>query len=47
MSTEYTFDGLAALLHEELVNESYFTDMTNEGFAGYGVKNCEVVRYDF
>ena len=27
--------------------QSYFTDMTNEAFAGYGVKNCEVVRYDF
>lgn len=29
------------------VLQSYFTDMTNEEFAGYGVKNCEVVRYDF
>ena len=29
------------------VVQSYFTDMTNEGFAAYGVKNCEVVRYDF
>ena len=29
------------------VVQSYFTDMTNEEFAGYGVKNCEVVRYDF
>lgn len=29
------------------VVRSYFTDMTNEEFAGYGVKNCEVVRYDF
>ena len=29
------------------VVQSYFTDMTNEAFAGYGVKNCEVVRYDF
>ena len=29
------------------VIQSYFTDMTNEEFAGYGVKNCEVVRYDF
>ena len=29
------------------VVQSYFADMTNEEFAGYGVKNCEVVRYDF
>ena len=29
------------------VVQSYFTDMTNEAFAGDGVKNCEVVRYDF
>ena len=29
------------------VIQSYFTDMTNAEFAGYGVKNCEVVRYDF
>ena len=29
------------------VIQSYFTDMTNDEFAGYGVKNCEVVRYDF
>ena len=29
------------------VVQSYFTDMTNEEFAAYGVKNCEVVRYDF
>ena len=29
------------------VVQSYFTDMSNEEFAGYGVKNCEVVRYDF
>ena len=29
------------------VVQSYFTDMTNEEFAGYGVKNCEVVRDDF
>ena len=29
------------------VVQSYFTDMTNEAFAVYGVKNCEVVRYDF
>ena len=26
--------------------QSYFTDMTNEEFASFGVKNCQVVRYD-
>lgn len=29
------------------VVQSYFTDMTNEEYAAWGVKNCEVVRYDF
>ena len=29
------------------VIQSYFTDMTNEEYAAYGVKNCAVVRYDF
>lgn len=29
------------------VVESYFRDMTNEEYARFGVKNCEVVRYDF
>ena len=29
------------------VVQSYFTDMTNEEYAAYGVKNCAVVRYDF
>ena len=27
--------------------QSYFTDMTNEEFAAWGIKNCAVVRYDF
>lgn len=27
--------------------QSYFTDMTNGEFASFGVKNCQVVRYDF
>ena len=27
--------------------QSYFTDMTNEGFARFGIKNCELRRYDF
>ena len=27
--------------------QSYFTDMTNEEYAAFGVKNCQVVRYDF
>ena len=27
--------------------QSYFTDMTNAEFAEFGVKNCEIKRYDF
>lgn len=27
--------------------QSYFTDMTNEEYAAFGVKNCQIVRYDF
>ncbi len=27
--------------------QSYFQDMTNEEFASFGVKNCQVVQYDF
>ena len=29
------------------VVQSYFTDMTNEEYADWGVKNCTVTRYDF
>lgn len=29
------------------VLKSYFFDMTNEEYGNYGVKNCEVTRYDF
>lgn len=29
------------------VIQSYFHDMTNEEYAAFGVKNCEVIRYDF
>lgn len=29
------------------VVQSYFTDMTNAEYAAFGVKNCQVVRYDF
>jgi len=29
------------------VIQSYFCDMTNEEYAAWGVKNCEVIRYDF
>ena len=29
------------------VVQSYFSDMTNEEYAAWGVKNCEVIRYDF
>ena len=27
--------------------QSYFTDMTNEEFAAFGIRNCEIRRYDF
>lgn len=29
------------------VIRSYFGDMTNEEYAGYGVKNCSVTEFDF
>ena len=29
------------------VVESYFRDMTNEEYAAFGIKNCEVRRYEF
>lgn len=29
------------------VLQSYFYEMTNEEYAAFGVKNCEIVRYDF
>lgn len=27
--------------------QSYFSDMTNEEFAAFGVKNCQVLKYEF
>ena len=27
--------------------QSYFTDMTNEEFAHFGIKNCELRKYEF
>lgn len=29
------------------VVESYFRDMSNEEYAGYGIRNCELIRYDY
>jgi probable phosphoglycerate mutase len=29
------------------VVQSYFYDMTNEEFAAFGIKNCEIRRYEF
>lgn len=26
---------------------SYFRNMTNEEYAAFGIKNCEIIRYDF
>ncbi|MDD6039059.1 MAG: histidine phosphatase family protein [bacterium] len=34
-------NGLARVIN------SYFHDMTNEEYAAFGIKNCELVRYDF
>lgn len=27
--------------------QSYFTDMTNEEFARFGIKNCKLKKYEF
>ena len=29
------------------VVNSYFYDMTNEGFAAFGIKNCDIRKYEF
>lgn len=29
------------------VVKSYFEDMTNEEYASFGIKNCEILRFDF
>ncbi len=29
------------------VVQSYFNDMTNEEYAAFGIKNCEILKYDF
>lgn len=29
------------------VVNSYFHDMTNEEFSAFGIRNCEILRYDF
>nr|WP_294466437.1 histidine phosphatase family protein [uncultured Sellimonas sp.] len=29
------------------VVQSYFNEMTNEEYAAFGIKNCDIVRYDF
>lgn len=29
------------------VVESYFRDMSNEEYAGFGIKNCEIRKYEF
>ena len=34
-------NGIARVVH------SYFNDMTNAEYAAFGVKNCEIIRYDF
>ncbi len=34
-------NGIARIIH------SYFYDMTNEAFAAHGIRNCEVVKYEW
>ncbi len=34
-------NGIARVIH------SYFYDMENEEFAGFGIKNCEIRKYEF
>ena len=34
-------NGIARAIH------SYFNEMTNEEYAAFGIKNCEIIRYDF
>ena len=34
-------NGIARVVH------SYFYEMTNDEYAGFGIKNCQIVRYDF
>lgn len=34
-------NGIARIVH------AYFNDLSNEEYAAFGVKNCELVRYDF
>lgn len=29
------------------VIKSYFEDMTNEEYAAYGIKNCEIIEFEF
>ena len=29
------------------VIQSYFEDMTNEEYAGFGIRNCQIVEYRF
>lgn len=34
-------NGISRVIH------SYFNDMSNKEYAEFGIKNCEIVRYDF
>lgn len=34
-------NGISRAIH------SYFNEMTNEEFARFGIKNCEIIKYDF
>ena len=34
-------NGLARII------QSYFRDMTNEEYASFGIRNCEIIRFDY
>ncbi len=34
-------NGIARMVH------SYFYELSNEDFAAFGIKNCQIMRYDF
>lgn len=42
----YLYDGKKLSISKIFV-ESYFREMDNEEFSSFGIKNCEVRRYDF
>ena len=49
LENKYPDKNILVVCHGGIVRviHSYFHDMTNEEFAAYGIKNCEIKRYDF